>query len=211
MKFLGSFIDKNLSWKKHLTFKSNQIVKVISIISRLKHTVSSSILKTIYNALILPHISYSIVSWGNLSNREITRLKTLQKKAVRLINRAKYNSHTDPLFQSSGILKIDDIYKIECIKLYLKNRKNLLPNYLSQQLIANNEIHTYNTRQTDDIHNRTIRSRLEEQLLNTKISKVWNNLPNSIKELSSISRLKQYFLSLYQINCNILNCYICNR
>ena len=140
-----------------------------------------------------------------------TRLKTLQKKAVRLINRAKYNSYTDPLFQSSGILKIDDIYKIECVKLYLKNRKNLLTNYLSQQHITNNEIHTYNTRQTDDIHNRTIRSRLEEQLLNTKISKVWNNLPNSIKELSSISRLKQYFLSLYQINCNILNCYICNR
>ena len=36
---------------------------------------------------------------------------TLQKRAVRTINRAAFNSHTDPLFNRSRILKISDLYQ----------------------------------------------------------------------------------------------------
>ena len=99
VKFLGVTIDEQLNWKSHLTNKSNQIVKVVSILSRLKHSISTTILKKIYDALILPHMSYAISAWGNIRNREMTRLITLQKKAVRIFNKSKYNAHTSPLFR----------------------------------------------------------------------------------------------------------------
>ena len=35
----------------------------------------------------------------------------LQKRAIRAINKAKYNSHTEPLFKRSKILKLNDLYE----------------------------------------------------------------------------------------------------
>ena len=34
------------------------------------------------------------------------------KRAIRLINNKEYRAHTDPLFKSENILKIDDLHKL---------------------------------------------------------------------------------------------------
>ena len=39
----------------------------------------------------------------------------LQKRTVRAINNAKYNSHTDPLSKTSGILKLNELYEYQCL------------------------------------------------------------------------------------------------
>ena len=134
---------------------------------------------------------------------------------IRLIPKSPYNSHTDPLFRQTKLLKIDDIYTMQCIKLFLKNRQQILQQYLSQQLTTNNLIHRYNTRQQFNIHDTPIRTKLEEQQINTKISQSWNNLPisvrDSLKSPSSAPLLKRYLLSQYFTSCPTQNCYICNR
>ena len=213
MKFLGIYLDKNLNWKKHITYKCNQILKVNYLLSKLKHTISTDILTTIYNSLILPHITYAITSWGNMKNKEMDRLEKLQKKAIRFVNKSKYNSHTDPLFKQSKLLKLQDIYNIECIKIYLRHKAQILSPYLSNQLATNAEIHTHHTRQDQDIHNTPITSTLEEQLVNSKIAAAWNKLPHNIKTLGSPSTdtLKNHFISKYKDSCNIINCPNCKR
>ena len=55
----------------------------------------TEILLAIYNALVLPHINYCILSWGADSNT----IFILQKKAVRAIASAGYNAHTEPFFK----------------------------------------------------------------------------------------------------------------
>ena len=213
MKFLGIYLDKNLNWKKHITYKCNQILKVNYLLSKLKHTISTDILTTIYNSLILPHITYAITSWGNMKNKEMDRLEKLQKKAIRFVNKSKYNSHTDPLFKQSKLLKLQDIYNIECIKIYLRHKAQILSPYLSNQLATNAEIHTHHTRQDQDIHNTPITSTLEEQLVNSKIAAAWNKLPHNIKTLGSPSTdtLKNHFISKYKDSCNIINCPNCKQ
>ena len=212
-KFLGVTIDEHLDWKCHLDIKAKQIIKVIAILSRLKHSLSKDILKIIYDALILPHIQYAILAWGNVKNKKMSHLLKLQKKAVRLISKGKYNCHTEPLFRKLNLLKIDDIFKLDCIQLYIKNRQNKLPHYLSNQLLTNEHFHSYNTRQTQNIHNLPIRTKLEEQQINTKVSIVYNNLQENIKSkvtsCASIKTIKKEIIAQYQENCNILNCYIC--
>jgi exonuclease III len=214
-KFLGVHIDENLNWKKHITTKANQVLKTSAILARLKHSIPTDTLRTIYNALILPQISYAIIAWGNIKNREMTRLKTLQKRAIRTITKAKYNSHTSPLFKKTKSLRLEDIYRLECTKFFIKSRNGVLPSYFSNQFITNSQIHNYNTRHLQDLHGTVIRSTIENQLINSKISGVWNNLPeisrNSITSISSVTNLKEYILSTYQDNCTIPNCYICSQ
>ena len=63
-------------------------------------------LNKLYFALIHPHLSYGILSWGNASETALQHTITLQKRAISMINKQSYNSHTNPLFRYSKIKKI---------------------------------------------------------------------------------------------------------
>ena len=216
-KFLGVHLDSNLNWKVHIRNKSTQVLKIIAILARLKHTLSLNTLRTIYTSLILPHLNYAIPVWGNVKNSEIKRLNILQKKAVRHITNSKYNSHTSPLFKKLKLLTLTDIFNNSCCQCYFKLQKDTSHPYFHEQLLTNNTIHNYFTRHSNDIHRNNITSALEKQSLNFKISKIWNNLPSTLRQNITASqhifnkRLKQHFISQYQEICTIPNCKICSR
>ena len=93
--------------------------------------------------MILPHLNYGILCWGSPEHR----IFTLQKKAVRIISRAKYNAHTSPLFKSLNLLKIHDISTINKLKFYFKLAHRLVPSYFLDSFISfNNEVHEHGTR-----------------------------------------------------------------
>ena len=215
IKFLGVFIDNHLSWKTHINAKSNQILKANSILSRLKNFVPIPILTTIYNSLILPHLSYAIASWGNINNKEMKRLTLLQKRAIRIVTKSKYNSHTNRLFRNLNALKINDIFNISCSRFYFKVQSNLTPLYFKQELPRNTDIHSHNTRNSQNLHTYNTTSELRKQLLNVKIPQCWNSLPQNLRNITNLKhidiKLKDHYLSKYPTTCNINNCYICNN
>ena len=67
-------------------------------------------LKTLYDSFILPHLNYAILTWGF----SCSRIFKLQKKSIRIISLSKYNSHTEPLFKTNNILKVEDIFQLNC-------------------------------------------------------------------------------------------------
>jgi len=64
-----------------------------------------------YFALINPFLSDGITVSGNASQSYLHRTFNLQKRAVRIINKALYNSHIDHLFKKSEILKLSNLYE----------------------------------------------------------------------------------------------------
>ena len=42
---------------------------------------------------------------------------------------SKYNAHTDPLFKSLKLLKIKDIFDVQCMKIWYKFVNNNVPTY----------------------------------------------------------------------------------
>ena len=102
--FLGMSIDECLSWKTRVQKVSDKISRNISIMRRLKHNLPLSVLRTIYNTLVLPHFQYSILTWGFRLGRE----KLLQKRAMRVIACSRYNAHTEPLSKKLNLLKVQD-------------------------------------------------------------------------------------------------------
>ena len=216
-KFLGVHVDSNMNWKKHSSIVTNKCLKLMSVLSRLKNSLPCSILYTIYQSLFIPVITYGISAWGNSVGKEIKRLKEIQKKTIRLICKAKYNSHTDPIFIKLRTLKLDDLFRLDCCKLFFKSQMQILKPYLSQQIQTNQSIHEHNTRQVHNIHQVNIHSSVQSQLLNFKVSSSWNQLPQSLKNYQNISihcftkKLKKYYISQYSTECSIPHCYICNR
>ena len=215
IKFLGVFIDEFLNWKMHINKKTNIIVKNLGMMNRIKNQIPLSTRKTLYNSLILPHLSYGIVAWGNTRSKEIKRLKLIQKRAMRFITKSKYNSHTIPIFKSQQLLTLNDIFKVQCCKIYQKRLKGQIPQYFINQIFTAEQIHNYNTRQNDNIRPPNISSILQEQLLSVKVAEVWNNLPNNIKLCAFMSpntfakKCQKNYLDTYITSCNISNCYSC--
>jgi hypothetical protein len=217
-KFLGVTLQDNLTWISHINEKCKKISQTLALLKRLKHEVPLRTLKTIYSSLIEPHMIYAITAWGSLSS-SYKRLILLQKRALRIINKAKYNSHTEPLFKSSEILKINDHYKLKCCILCQKKMKKDLPTYHFDQLLTRSEYLQINrnTRQHYDIYIHSVSSEQEKRLLNYSVGTIWNDMPENIKTFMPFSlptfskHLKHYYLSQYSDNCSIQNCYICSR
>ena len=63
-KFLGIYIDEFLTWNHHLTHINNKISRALFMIRQAKHFLPVASLRTLYFAMIHPHISYGILAWG---------------------------------------------------------------------------------------------------------------------------------------------------
>ena len=61
-QFLGIHIDKNLSWKRHICQLNSKIARASFAINQVKKVLPKESLKTLYFALIQPHINYGILA-----------------------------------------------------------------------------------------------------------------------------------------------------
>ena len=132
-KFLGVIIDSNLTWSHHINYISKTFTRICGVLSRLKHYVPVLILKIIYNSLFLSHLNYGITAW---SFKVGPRINTLQKKAIRFISNAKYNSHTTPKFKNLQLLQAVDIFKLACFKLFYKCENRIIPDYFKNMFLT---------------------------------------------------------------------------
>ena len=98
--------------------KNILLIRVIGIMYRLKLIYPQAVLLIIYNALILPHISYCLLVWGSkVCNGHPIHL--LQKKALRIITNSKYLAHSEPICKQLGLIKAPDMYRIAILEILL--------------------------------------------------------------------------------------------
>ena len=184
--------------------------------NRLKRYLPQNILRTIYNSLILPHINYSILVWGFKSSR----ISKLQKRAVRMISCNKYNAHTEPLFKSLNLLKVEDIFKIKILKFYYKYSQKTLPLYFNEMFTKTSDQHNHGTRQQSaqilykyptrtDIGLKCIRHLLPEIVNKTKSCITEKVSTHSFNGFSTY--IEKHMISNYSEHCHIENYYICHK
>ena len=95
---------------------------------KLKSEYPTSILKSIYNTLILRPILITayILSWGS----HVDKIFLLQKRAIRNISKSNFRAHTEPLLKELNLLNVYDIYHMAILKFYFKLVNDNLTNYL---------------------------------------------------------------------------------
>ena len=125
INFLGLHISHDLKWKTHIQTMSQKLSKITGILHRLKEEYPSSILKSIYNTLMLPHLNYCILSWSF----QCQEIYLLQKRDIKNIEKAGYRAHTEPIFKSLNLIKVQDIYYLAILKFYSKLINNNMPHY----------------------------------------------------------------------------------
>ena len=103
------------------------------------------------------------------------KTETLHKRALRTVHN---NSHTDPLFKQSGILKISDLYQLEVVLfmydyMYVHNK---LPLSVRNLFKLNCDVYdAYETRRAQIFHINRTKSRFVDKLLLHNCPSMWNN------------------------------------
>ena len=215
--FLRLHINSRLTWDSHIKEVSTKIIRTTGIIKKLQLTFPKNILLSIYNSLILPHINYCILSWGYNSNK----IFMLQKKAIRAINSAGYNAHTEPLFKLYNLLKVEDIYKFRLLVFYHNLIYDKAPQHL-QNFMPNNSrgVDYYpirNPRWQPPMHVHTFITGTCRYQLPMILNDLNSNdiMSEVIKNINNVSLLgfkrivKTFLLDRYSFTCNIPNCYVC--
>ena len=116
-KYLGVFIDSRLNFHSHIKSVENKVARSVGILSKLKHFLPSNSLLKLYYAFIHPHLLYGLSIWGCTHKSYLSKLQTLQNKAVKIIGGGKYMDHATPFYSKLKILKIPELYKHEVAKL----------------------------------------------------------------------------------------------
>jgi hypothetical protein len=155
-----------------------------------------------YFATIHPHLSYGILAWGNASSAILNKTNILQKRAIRTISKANFNSHTEPLLKQLSILKLKDLYEYEVALFMYKFTKKELPLSFQHTFHYNHEIHaSHSTRQSSHIYIRRCVSRFAKQLPLYNFPVIWNKWCFSLVYKTSVTQVKG------QIKSSMLNSY----
>ena len=140
--------------------------------------------------MIYCYLNYNICCYAATYTTHTHRLLLLQKKAIRNVTHSNYLAHTDHLFHSYRILKIDDIYKFN-VGLYAYSHQHLFERIPS----------AYNIRNANELVPGRARIRACEFSLSVSAPKIFNSIPTDIKSVDTLSsfkcRFKQHLLSSY--------------
>ena len=181
-KFLGIHIDDKLKWNIHIDKIKSHISSSLFAINKIKHFAPKRIMKTLYYSMVFPYLIYGITLWGATYKSSVNKLTVMQKKVIRAMVSAKYNAHTDDLFNELGILKLDDVYKLNVGKFIFSYMKKELPLPIMNIYTLVGDIQTHNTRSNTKyrIQPQNRRSVIASQSILHNGPQIWNSIPMHI-------------------------------
>ena len=194
---LGVTYDDNMTFRTHISNLILKLSRIVSLLYRIKDFMPSYVLKTFYDAHVLPHLRYCSPIWCSTYPTHLLPLFRLQKKIIRIITNSDYFEHTQPLFKNNKLLKLFDINKIE-IAIYMHKLQHNPHNITNITLQPQ---HNYPTRTRDNLnipaHNLTV----YQHSLSYLGPKTWNAVPPQLKTIQSIytfkRKLKNHLISSY--------------
>jgi hypothetical protein len=198
-KLLGVYLDEHLSFDYHCTAVCNKIARSNYIISRVKNLLPVSSLKTLYYALVHPHLLYCLPIYACTSQKNVNKLLKAQKKSIRSITKSKHNEHTGPLFQSLKIMPFNNLVKYTQSLVTHSIVHNYAPGTLSNTWIFNHERnHNVMLRNAYDLYVPLARTDQIKRLPYFEWARLWNELPDfKLTPSPTLFKfnLKQHFLN----------------
>ena len=164
----------------------------IGIISKLRYYVDTTILTSLYYAMIYPFLIYGIIVWSNSYPTTLQPIFKLQKKIVRIITFSKFDEHSSPLFRQLQIIKLADLVIYNVAVFMFKFHNKLLPSIFDSLFTQINKVHRYHTRNAAKESYYLPHVRTNYGLFNIRFQgpKVWNSIDNLIKK-NSLNELKK--------------------
>ena len=148
----------------------------------------------LYKTIVEPHFRYCNTVWGHCGDTLLNRLKALQNRAARIISSKKYdNTDHKYLLKSLKWLNLRQLIMFDTAVLVYKSRNQQVPIRTSVMFQNFEMSHRFNTRLAASggyTLPRCARN-FGQRSITYQGMKLWNTLPNEIKEAQSVEVFKQ--------------------
>ena len=189
-KFLGTWIDDQLTWKEHLSKLCTKLNVKLGLLYRSKNLLTLHSKKLLYYAQFHSILNYAMIIWGPmLDAHSLNKLQLLQNKAVSTLFP---NLSTELCYSRSKILRVRSLIRLEEFKLGFKMCHNLLPRPLHDCLLTDHcdktteKRHSYNTRHKGTPNLPQVKTRKYRNSLLFSTIQSYMHLPLECKESKSI-------------------------
>ena len=186
LKFLGLTLDNKLTWSNHITNLCKKLSNANYALRTLVRIMKNETVMIAYHGYFASLLAYGIELWG--SSTFAKQVFKIQKRAVRIITNTSVNTSCRGLFKSLGILTVPSLYIYKVI-LYSK---------LKCKVSTVGEMHTYFTRFGNLQRTPTHHLSLYEKRITYAGIKFFNQLPNEMRQITSINKFK-HILKMYLI------------
>merc|ERR1712055_809436 len=103
------------SWTGHIERVRAKVGQLLGVLWRAGPVLGGRSLLSLYNGLVLPHLQYCLMVWGDFKGaRNATlgdSLLRYQKRFAGLVAGKRERFHVDPLLSEFGMLKVGVLYR----------------------------------------------------------------------------------------------------
>ena len=110
IKFLGTLIDKRLSFRAHAEYLEANIRPYVGLMYRCAQFLPKEILLLIYNSYVNSKINYCIEAYGTACKSTLTGIHILQKRISRIITKSTFHAPSDPIFRKLNVLNVHNLF-----------------------------------------------------------------------------------------------------
>ena len=153
----------------------------------------------IHRSIIEPYFTYCCIVWDSISETQIVNLKKLQNCAARIITGASYLQRSSDVLCELGWMTLETMRKRQKAILMFKILNGLTPPYLSKMFTHSASFHDYGLRSSrTNLALPKCRTDFYRNSFAFTGAKIWNDLPNSLNEETSLKKFMSKLDHYYQ-------------
>ena len=142
IKYLGIYLDSTLSGHSHCEILTKKLKRANGMLSKIRHYVPTSELRSIYHAIFSSHMIYGSQVWGQSITTHTEKIFKLQNRALRIIDFADFRADVDPIYAKNSILKLEDQVKLQNCLFVFDFLHKKLPECFDNYFTKLNEIYS---------------------------------------------------------------------
>ena len=108
-KYLGVYIDKRLSWNRHIEHINSKLSRDIGVLKNLRSSLQQDSHRSICSSFLKPYIEYGAIAWGGAPNKYLDKIDKCIKRTMLFKNRF---DNVKPLYKHINILPLTKNIKL---------------------------------------------------------------------------------------------------
>ena len=203
-KLLGVTIDKNLTFKSHVNSLCKKASQKLHALARISTYMEKPQLELTMNTFIMSHFSYCPLVWMFHDRAANNKINKIHERALRIIHKDSTSNFQELLSKSNSVSVHQRNLQLLLIEIY-KTVHNLNPTFTTQVFEEKNVAYTF--RESNSLALPKVETTSYGiDTIRYIGKKLWQALPNEIKESQSLDIFKQKVKLMRNFDCSCRLC-----
>lgn len=192
IKYLGVIINEKLNVSDQVEKCTAKAAQKVNMLKRMSNKLTFDTKKIIYDTTIKTNFDYCSTLYLNATKEQVRNMQKIQNRAMRIILKCEYLTPKKFMLESLNWLSIAQRIKFNAIIMIFKIKNGLAPQYLNDNISYVSDVHNRNVRNNNDFRIPNYKTNITMKSIFYEGIKLYNELPNEIKNVTSLSTFKKH-------------------